>query len=161
KLLLRRMGRAPAGQGDALSCYNAGMYWLERARYDRALVGFNEAIAMDPRNGLFYYGRSSALSGQGEHDKAREDLTEAIHLFDERIQHNRNDALAFLHRGMALWEEGLLAWPGNDENRAKAISDFNEAIRLAPYNHEAYIERGKARLEEDEDGIIRDFDNAL
>src|SRR5579859_5402703 len=64
-----------------------------------------------------------------------------------------DDTQAYYNRGIADAKKG---------NYAKAISDYNEAIRLKPDNAEAYVNRGNAYDDQgDHAHAIADYNEAI
>jgi Flp pilus assembly protein TadD len=54
--------------------------------YTRAVADINRAIEMEPRNGLYYYGRGRTYLLAGEKDRAMQDFRKAAGLGDEDAQ---------------------------------------------------------------------------
>jgi len=46
--------------------------------YSSAIQKYNEAIALDPTNPIYYSNRAAAYSAEGSHEKAVEDAQESL-----------------------------------------------------------------------------------
>lgn len=126
---------------------------------DKALVDYNQAIALDPKNGGAYVNRAFILSRQGKRKEAMDDYNEAVRLNPHLWQ-------AYFNRAAELKEQGKLRealadldhvtklnpkFAGTYENRAniyarqgqldKAISDYNAALQLDSSLAEVYVAR--------------------
>ncbi len=86
---------------DSLFYYQRMILWDGLDREKKLIEDLNEAIRLDPQNGLLYSKRGSASSGRADHNKAIRDFDKAIQLFDEAIRLHPNNAVAYLHRGNA------------------------------------------------------------
>ena len=53
---------------------------MNKHEFDKALSEYDEAIRLDPKNGMAYCGRGAASTGKGEFDKAIASFDEAIRL---------------------------------------------------------------------------------
>ena len=53
---------------------------MNKHEFDKALSEYDEAIRLDPKNGMAYCCRGAALTGKGEFDKAIASFDEAIRL---------------------------------------------------------------------------------
>lgn len=152
----------------------------QRGRVDSAIVGFDEAIKLNPNNAEAYNGRAMAYFSLGNNEAALEDLNQAIELapdepryyfnrgiaydameqwnaaiadYDKAIELGPNDTDAYNGRGIAYAELG------EDE---RAIEDFDRAIELDAENANPYLNRGKALLRAGEyDLAIADLDRAI
>jgi tetratricopeptide (TPR) repeat protein len=136
---------------------------------DGALADINEAIRRAPRVATYYNHRGNVWNAAGQGDKAIAEYTAAIRL-------DAKDAIAYVNRGMARAEkvevndlmsgifddeEPLTPARIQDEYR-KAVSDFNEAIRVNPQYTNAYAERAAAYRNLGElDRAIVDYSEAM
>jgi tetratricopeptide (TPR) repeat protein len=79
---------------------------LNKHEFDKALSEYDEAIRLDPKNGMAYSGRGAASTEKGEFDKAIASFDEAIRL-DPQIAN-----MPFYKRYRAVaevpWSLGLL-----------------------------------------------------
>ena len=64
--------------------YDLGMRYLGEGNYEEAIIAFNAAIKIDPKQALAYIGLSDAYLGEGNLEEAREILERALGLVDER-----------------------------------------------------------------------------
>jgi len=81
------------GKAIALDPGHSGAHFLPRrflrpnlGNYTRAVADINRAIEMEPRNGLYYYGRGRTYLLSGEKDRAMQDFRKAADLGDEDAQ---------------------------------------------------------------------------
>ncbi len=100
----------------ALALYMRGLAYVARGDNDRAIADYNEAIRLNPTNGLTFNERGLAYKAKGDLDRAIADLNEAVRF-------NSSNADIHYNRGHMLMEKGDLD---------RAIADFDEAIRLGP-----------------------------
>jgi tetratricopeptide (TPR) repeat protein len=156
-----------------------GTIWNEQRDFDKAIIDFNQAIRLDPKNPRAYIGRGLAWVPKHEWNKAISDFTEAIRL-------DPKDASVHMCRGLvwhtkkefekAIWEydesirldprfassygNRALAWSAKGDID-KAISDYDEVIRLDP-SAVAYNNRGNTWSDTKEyDKAIADYDEAI
>ncbi len=66
--------------------------------FDKAITLVNEAIAMEPQNGLYLYGRGRVYLLAGKQDQAMEDFKKAAELDDE-------DAQTYLKHVAQFWND--------------------------------------------------------
>lgn len=138
---------------------------LEKSRandYQGAVVEFDKAIAMDPRNASAYFYRGYSKTDLNQLSEAIQDYTKAIEL-DAKYED------AYFYRGYALlysgkdkesladFEQAVKLNPSarNYSSRGimknqmgmykAAIEDFDQALRLDPTMHHAYFVRGYSR----------------
>ena len=143
---------------------------MNKHELDKALSEYDEAIRLDPKNGMAYCGRGAASTGKGEFDKAIASFDEAIRL-DPKIAN-----LPFYKRYRAVAESlrpnpqnskfaeeaqrGLDAFERADYDQA--IVALDEAIRLDPNHSEAHRWRGDASLNKHElDKALSEYDEAI
>lgn len=123
-----------------------GKAHLDKREYQQAIVCFDQAIRLDPANGLAYRRRGACYAGLKEWERAIGDYTEGIRL-------NPTAAAPYSNRGRAhhaLQEFDL------------AVADFSEAIRLAPTESLHHSSRGEAHLEQQRyEAAIADFNVAI
>jgi tetratricopeptide (TPR) repeat protein len=101
---------------------------LDADSYEKAIINFSNAIALDPKNVEAYRGRGKAYGARNKHDKGIEDLNQVIALEPEK--------------SWAYEERGVIYFGNQDYDRA--ILDFNEAIKRNPKEAVYYIQRGLA-----------------
>ncbi len=113
--------------------------------YERAIEGYDQAIALKPDLALAYNNRGVAYGNQGNYERAIEDFDQAIEL--------QPDAAAYSNRGAAYCNLG---------NYEQAIEDFDQAIALQPDYAGAYSNRGAAYCNlGNYEQAIEDFDQAI
>ena len=139
--------RAPQdteGQADA----NFRLGWLrdELGEKQKALVAYNQAIALNPQYATAYNNRGALRNKQGDLAGARIDYDLAIAL-------DPQDAKAYYNRGTLHKEQG---------DMAGARTDLDQAIALDPRIAAAYINRGILRIGQgDPAGGRTDYDQAI
>ena len=96
---------------------------------DMAIKDFTFQLEVDPRNAWACLGRAEAWGRLGVVDKTivdktiREDLDEALRIFDRAIEVNPKDETSFVARAFTLAKLG---------NYAAAISDLEQSLSLIP-----------------------------
>jgi Tfp pilus assembly protein PilF len=135
---------ARRGKSAKAQCASGAAY-ATKGQYDRAIMDFDEAIRLNPRDADTFYARGEAYRNKGDYNCAIADYSDAIRL-------NSKDAFIFYRRGFAWRHKGQHDW---------AIADFDEAIRLNPNEALAFNERGNAyRAKGQLDRAIADYDEA-
>ena len=115
--------------------------------YNGAVKIFSEAIELNPKNALAYYGRAYAYDDLKKYQQAIEDCTKSIQFNSPRLVD------AYNNRGEAYRKLG---------NYAQAINDYNKALELNPNYFKAYNNRGIAyRNLGKYDMAFQDYDKAL
>jgi tetratricopeptide (TPR) repeat protein len=113
---------------------------------DRAMLGYNQAITLDPDFAAAYLGRGDAYDDQKKYDDAISDYDHAIAL-------DPKNAAGYFGRGYAYDGKG---------DFDHAIADYNEAITLDPQLVGAYVNRGTLEhANGDFDHAIADDDKAI
>ena len=138
-------GKVP--QRDLATTYfNRGSHLLNNGELDRALKDFDTTIALNPKNTLAHYLRSTAWIRKGDYDRAIADAARAISV-------NPKYAFAYNNRGFAYHQ--LRRYDA-------AIGDFDEAIRLDQKTPNYYSNRGNSLQEKgDIDRALADHDRAI
>jgi len=93
-----------------------GMFHASRDEYNEAIVDFNEAIELNPRDALAYLFRGKVYGALGKYNEAIVDLSKAIEL-------NPRDVLAYYNRGKTYSLVG---------DSTRAVQDLSKAIKLNP-----------------------------
>ncbi len=130
----------------AVKATQIGQLYLKRDQEPRALIAFQKAIALDPRN-------SDAYEGRGEVYKRSEQMTRAALDFDKAIKLNPANAQARLNRALSM---------RSNKNEKAALTDLNAAVAAAPEDVE--ILGYRAKLYQDTkryDLAIKDYSHAL
>src|SRR5262249_50656453 len=73
-------GPAPDQRKIALAYRDRGISYVANGEHGRAILDFNNAIRIDPRDAVAHHNRGLAYAGQGQHARAIEDYSEAIRL---------------------------------------------------------------------------------
>ena len=143
---------------------------MNKHEFDKALSEYDEAIRLDPKNGMAYCGRGAASTEKGEFDQAIASFDEAIRLdpqianmpFYKRYR-TAAESLRPNPRNPKFAEEaqrGLDAFQRADYDQA--IVAFDELIRLDPNHSEAHRWRGDASLNKHEfDKALSEYDEAI
>jgi Tfp pilus assembly protein PilF len=122
---------APAERGDSVEAadfatiHDRAASDYMKGEMNRALAGFNAAIALNPASALAYYNRGNVHYAKGDYIAAVRDFTEALRISPGLPYANMN-------RGNALSNLGRL-----DE----ALKDLDEAVRLQPTVSDTYFNR--------------------
>jgi tetratricopeptide (TPR) repeat protein len=77
--------------GHSGAYFSRGVSYGQLGMYSQGIASINRALEIEPRNGLYYYGRARVFLLSGDRDKALQDFRRAADLGDE-------DAQAFLAR---------------------------------------------------------------
>lgn len=118
----------------------------------------SEAIRSDALKGiplaLAYYNRATALSADGDQPAATSDFREAIRIFTQIIRSSQASAPILFQRGVIYHTIG---------DSDQAIVDYSDAIRVAPTETYAYVNRGIVLYtkKDNNEGAISDFNAAL
>jgi tetratricopeptide (TPR) repeat protein len=102
--------------------------WKRKGDKDKALIDFNEAIRLDPKNGLAWRVRGATYASKAEYDKTLADYTEAIKLDPENPD--------------ALHHRVNLLSACNDEkirNGKQAVADATKACELTGFKNPNYL----------------------
>lgn len=132
--------------------FNRAMSWMiKRQPPELALRDFTETIRLDPNAVDAYYGRAQVSMAQQDPDSAIADLDQAIRLTSQPY--------LFYLRGMAWYDRYMRASERIDpQDLKRAIADFSDAIRMAPYYDDAYRARAAARATDgDREGAAADL----
>ena len=118
---------------------------LKLRAYDGALADCNSAIALDPKLPAVFFNRALAQDGLGRRKAAVDDLTQALVLGSTETR------LYFLR---SQWRRSL-------GDRDGAAADHAAGLRLTPRDELSFVARGLARLHENPDAALADFQDAL
>ena len=125
---------------------NRGLVKESKGNLNGAMIDYNHAIELNPKDALAYFNRGNAKIRKGELEEAMTDYNRAIELNPQYTQ-------AYYNRGNAKRDKGDLDG---------AIADYNHAIELEPQSAKAYYNRGNvARMKGALDGAIADYNRAI
>jgi serine/threonine protein kinase/tetratricopeptide (TPR) repeat protein len=124
---------------------NRGLAYLDLRDYEGARADFDSVIAMRPDMVEGYINRAVARTGIGDFSGAVADLDRALDHPDAPVQ-------ALFRRAAARERLG---------DREGASRDRAEGLRRRPNDELSWIFRGLARLNDDPNGALADFDAAL
>jgi len=114
--------------------------------WDKALAGFNAAIALNAKSALAYYNRGNVHYAKGNYAAAIADFNEAL-LLDSKLPY------AHMNRGNALSNLGRF-----DE----ALIDLDQAARLQPEISDVYFNRAIVHVRRrDVDKALADYELAI
>lgn len=105
-----------------------GYALLSQKKYKAALVSYNQALRLNPRDAVTYNNRGNAYDGLGHYRRAIADYDQAIRL-------NPRYAGAYFNRGLTY---------RNLKQYRRSIADYDQAIRVNPSNAKYYYVRGKS-----------------
>jgi tetratricopeptide (TPR) repeat protein len=130
-----------------LAYYNRGdEYFLRLGNYDKALVDFNQAIAVDPKY-------TSAYINIGLINYFRGNYRTAIDYYNKSLEITKKIPEAYLNRGNTESAIG---------ETVKAIADYDQALKMKPDYTEVWYNRGNVYLKMSEyDKAISDFSHAI
>lgn len=135
---------------DAKLACEKGNSYLNRKDYKAAIAHFNEAIRLNANNSQAYCGRALSFAAAKDHVRAISDLTEAIRL-------EPKDTTFYYY---FLYYRGISHLESRDF--AKALVDFNAAIKLEKRFADAYSGRGQAQAGIKNYGeALSDYDTAI
>ena len=182
---LIQSGRAPSDKDLAMALYNRGHAYLNKNDHDRAIADYTEAIRLDPKDGRVFNNRGFAYALKGEYDRAIADYNEAIRLNPKEAQIFNGRGNAYSNKkeydlAIADFSEAIRiapelpeffvrrCWARAQAGRAlaEALSDCDEALRLAPNHRDVALValglRGLVHLKYGMfDRAIADYDAAL
>ncbi len=149
--------------GWGVPYFDLGSLHLEKKEYVAALIYFDKALALLPSHALFYLIRSIAHFRLGNLHLAHRDQETALSISEQ-------DALVMAELNLTAYEDQLdwaedyysrvlaqsprlaFAWQGRadayliNNEHAKAVMDYTQAISLNPKEARLYIGRGKSHL---------------
>ncbi|PYT14727.1 MAG: hypothetical protein DMG59_16270 [Acidobacteria bacterium] len=130
----------------ARESYDAGDRLLKVARYQQAILSFDQAVALKPDFAGAYFLRGKAYVANSEIERAIADFSKVIEL-------SPRDTQALVARGAAYLEK---------KDYKAAISDATKAAAIDPNLASAHNLRGMAiRAQGDPRAALADFDRAV
>lgn len=114
--------------------------------YEGAIIDFNQALAVNPKNGAAYSGRGVIKQALKRNEEALSDFNQSIKLAPE-------SSSSYNNRGYFYDEL---------EDYEAAIVDYSQAIKLKPDNAVAHLNRGVTKRKiNDNQGALRDLNQAI
>lgn len=130
----------------AASAVKIGQLYLSRDEERRALICFNKAIVLDPKNSDAYEGRGEIFNRLEKENLARLD-------FDKAIALNPKNTQALFHRALQLRVKN---------NEKAALADFNQAVAAAPTDTDILGYRAKLHQDLHHDDLaVKDYSHVL
>jgi serine/threonine protein kinase/Flp pilus assembly protein TadD len=124
---------------------NRGLIYHQQKQYDLALADFNEVVRLRQENADGYLDRALTYSAMGKHKDAEDDFAAALACPD-------SPSRIFSMRVFTRIAAGKQPEAEEDRRRSK---------RSIPADEVSWIWRGMARLPNDPDGALADFEEAL
>jgi len=122
-----------------------GDLYSDEAKWNEAIIEYNEAINLKPDFIEAYNNRATAYTATGEYDNAIADCTKAIELDPESTIPYYNRSIAYLYKG----------------EYEKAIADCDKILAFGLNSPWVHYHRGMAHFEMgDYMSAITDFENA-
>jgi eukaryotic-like serine/threonine-protein kinase len=133
--------------GDSRAWHNRGLIYLRQRLFKLAEADFDRAIQLRDDVPEPYIDRALAKEGLERYREAVEDLTAAL-------KHRTSITRVYFMRAIAREKSG---------DREGARRDMAEGMRLEPAesDYTSWIARGEARIQQDPQGALADFDKAL
>jgi len=108
--------------------FNRGLSNAKKNEYDKAMIDFNKAIELNPKN-------DAVFSNRGLISVAKHDYENAIKDFNKAIKINIKNSDAYLGRGLVYYI---------NKDFRKSIEDFTNSIKFKPRQENAHSSRGSA-----------------
>lgn len=152
-----------------------------KGRTREALADYGRALELDPQNGAYFLDRAALRKESGDCAGAVEDYSRALELDSSLVTAymGRSDCLERLGDQAAASEdreqldqladstqrlpevETRTSWQINEEY-SEAIAHYDEAVRIAPTDPGAYVDRGMALMNLGRlDQALNDFNRAI
>jgi tetratricopeptide (TPR) repeat protein len=148
--------RTESARVRSIAYVGRGLARAQKGDLDRAMADFTQAIRLDPKNSLAYNNRAITWRDKGgDPDRAIKDFTAAIRISPLP----RSDLPGIPH--VNIYSNRGLAWAAKGDV-ARAIADFDRAIRLDRNDAEAYWRRAKVYASQrDLDRFVADLDQVI
>lgn len=139
-------GGSLSGNNLAATYDNRGFAYSNKRQYDLALLDFDRALSLNPRNVQALINRGLVYFQQDRYDLAIDDDNTVLLLAPNNVD-------AFNNRGLCYYNQGQYDL---------AIADFNQEVRAMPNAYLGYYNRGRANARKGQrDLAIADFSEAL
>jgi len=136
-------------EGDRLGFGKSFVQRSDVLPLEEASHCYSNIIQVAPDSGFAYYQRGIVSRALGDFDHAIEDFSAAIGVKD-----NFNNWFELWNRGMVLLED--------KKEFDKALSDFDECIRLYPLDDSSHVVRGITQVKRGElDDALKSFNEAI
>jgi tetratricopeptide (TPR) repeat protein len=140
------MQNTQTGSKAAADYITQGLAQQAKGDLDGAILDYNQALGLDPKQADAFSNRGFAKQSQGDFEGALADYAQAL-LINPKIP------AAYYNQGLIEVQKGYLD---------SAIADYNHALDLDPKMALAYYNRGIAKnMEGNLDGAIADYTQAL
>jgi Flp pilus assembly protein TadD len=132
--------------GVSFASFSNGNAARNQGNYDQAIINYNEAVRLEPKDAATYNSRGLTYYKKGDYDRAIANYNQALAL-------DPSFADAYYTRGAAYLAKG---------NYDRAIADCGEALKLDPNFDAAYASRGIAYFAKgDIDRAFADYNQAI
>ncbi|KAG6817632.1 hypothetical protein H0H87_006260 [Tephrocybe sp. NHM501043] len=132
KAAARPKSPTPEEKAQADNYKQTGNNFMTAKKYDDAISAYNQAIAIDPRNPIYYSNRAAAYSGKGQHLTAAEDAEMAISVDPKFLKSYHRLGHAYFcvgefEKSASAYQRGLDISPDTDYLRT-ALRDVKEHL---------------------------------
>jgi len=143
------------------SAENSSDYWLTIAyglsangSYEEAIEAYDNAILIDPENGIFWINKANALGRLNRTDEAIEAYQKALDITNNTLKTNPQNCIAWSDKGLLLHNVG---------NFEEAVRAFDNATDIDPEYEMAWMMKGVIQASELHryDEAVLAFDGAL
>lgn len=138
-------GQKQTELGDGSAYNNQGIFYAKKGQYDQAILYFNMALELNPKDTKAYYNRGHAYADKGQYDLAISDYTEALEL-------NPGEARAY---NSLAWLLATAKKPAF-RNGKKAVELALKACELSGWKNPGYLDTLAAAY-----ARMGDFENAV
>lgn len=137
-----------SNSNESITYIYRGNAYYYGGNYSEAIKDYKKTIALDPTSLLAYYNKGLACYASKNYEDAIADYNHII------IHNPRYTDDIYIHRGNAY---------NANKDYPNAIADYSKAIKLNPYNGNAYYSRGLAKKDNKDKltDIKKDFDRYL
>lgn len=139
--------------GLAEAYLNRGIVYALMEKHDLALIDFDQAIALNPKDSITYYFKGTSFASLEQLDSAIENYTKSLSI-------DPDFEMTYYMRGISYYDQ---------KKYKEALDDFNVVLKNEPTNDGAHLLRGiiynemgeyKKAIEDLEEGKRLNKDNA-
>src|SRR5579872_7011518 len=149
----QQAGTAPVSSSPAESCY-AGYGLKYQDKISVCTQAIQSGAVKEIPLALAYFSRGQAFAATGNQKGSQSDYRQSLKIFTDVIRVSAPSAPIIFQRGLIYHTMG---------DADQAIVDYSDAIRLAPNETYAYVNRGIVLYtkKDNNEGAISDFNSAL